>query len=126
MSDWAYSLFKRCGIIMADEKVVAWLHGEVKTPPFSLEARRETGFLHRRLQQGEKIGLPHSRHMPSIARRYHELRISDSNVIWRIIYRIDQDAIVILEVFGKKTQQTPKSIIDVCKQRLRDYDNETV
>ncbi|MCW8955467.1 MAG: type II toxin-antitoxin system RelE/ParE family toxin [Gammaproteobacteria bacterium] len=111
---------------MTDEKVVAWLHGEVKTPPFSLEARRDVGFLLRRLQQGEKIGLPHSRPMPSIARRCHELRISDSNVIWRIIYRIDPDAIVILEVFAKKTQQTPKSIIDVCKQRLRDYDNETV
>lgn len=111
---------------MADEKVVAWLHGEVKTPPFSLEARREAGFLLRRLQQGEKIGLPHSRPMPLIGRRCHELRISDSNVIWRIIYRIDPDAIVILEIFAKKTQQTPKSIIDICKQRLRDYDNETV
>lgn len=111
---------------MADEKVVAWLDGEVKTPPFSLEARREAGFLLRRLQQGEKIGLPHSRPMSLIGRRCHELRISDSNVIWRIIYRIDPDAIVILEIFAKKTQQTPKSIIDICKQRLRDYDNETV
>ncbi|MFW2373786.1 MAG: type II toxin-antitoxin system RelE/ParE family toxin [Gammaproteobacteria bacterium] len=111
---------------MTDEKVVVWLHGEVKTPPFSMDARREAGFFLRRLQQGEKIGLPHSRPMPSISRRCHELRITDSNVIWRIIYRIDSDAIVILEIFAKKTAKTPKSIIEVCKQRLRDYNDETV
>ena len=28
---------------MADKELV-WLHGEVKTPPFSLEARRRAGF----------------------------------------------------------------------------------
>jgi len=42
----------------------------------------------------------------------------------RIIYRIDDDAIIILEVFKKKTQQTPKSIIDICKKRIKEYDNE--
>ena len=39
-----------------------------------------------------------------------------------IIYRIDPDAIVICEVFEKKTPRTPKSVIDVCQQRLRRYD----
>lgn len=43
---------------------------------------------------------------------------------WRIIYRIDDDAIIILEVFSKKTQQTPKKIIDVCKKRIKEYENE--
>jgi len=62
--------------------------------------------------------------MPTIGRRCHELRITDNNVIWRIVYRTDVDAIVILEVFEKKTNQTPKSVIDICKNRLRDYDNE--
>jgi hypothetical protein len=27
------------------DKPLAWLHGEVKTPPFSKEARFEAGFL---------------------------------------------------------------------------------
>jgi phage-related protein len=63
--------------------------------------------------------------MPTIGRRCHELRITDNNVIWRIVYRTDEDAIVILEVFEKKTNQTPKSVIDICKNRLRNYDNET-
>jgi hypothetical protein len=35
------------------DKPLVWLHGEVKTPPFSQEARIETGVLLRRLQQGE-------------------------------------------------------------------------
>lgn len=35
------------------DKPLLWLHGEVKTPPFSLEARIEAGILLRRLQQGE-------------------------------------------------------------------------
>lgn len=69
--------------------------------------------------------MPQSRTMPSIGRRCHELRITDTNSIWRIVYRIDEDAIVILEVFNKKTSKTPKSVIDVCKDRLRDYDDET-
>jgi phage-related protein len=50
--------------------------------------------------------------------------VQDENKTWRIIYRIDPDAIVICEVFEKKTQQTPKSVIDICQQRLRRYDAE--
>ena len=100
-----------------------WLHGQVKTPPFSRAARLEAGVLLRRLQVGENIGLPQSRPMSSIGRRCHELRINDETVTWRIVYRIDPDAIVILEVFDKKTPQTPKAVIDVCQRRLRMYDD---
>lgn len=61
--------------------------------------------------------------MPSIGRRCHELRIPDEGATWRIIYRVDSDAIVILEVFAKKTRKTPKQVIDVCRERLRNYDH---
>jgi len=105
------------------DKPLVWMHGEVKTPPFSKQARLQAGFLLRLLQRGEKIALPHSRPMPSIGRRCHELRVSDEKVSWRIVYRIDEDAIVILEVFSKNTGKTPKSIIDICKTRLREYDH---
>jgi phage-related protein len=105
------------------DKPLVWMNGEVKTPPFSKQARLQAGFLLRLLQRGEKIALPHSRPMPSIGRRCHELRVSDEKVSWRIVYRIDEDAIVILEVFSKKTGKTPKSIIDICKTRLREYDH---
>ena len=106
------------------DKPLVWLHGAVKTPPFSQAARIEAGFLLRRLQGGENLGLPHSRPMPSIGQRCHELRINDQSVTWRIVYRVDPDAIVILEVFKKNTTKTPMPVIDVCKRRLRMYDDE--
>ena len=103
------------------DKPLVWLHGEVKTPPFSEEARLKAGFLLRKLQQGENLEMPDSRPMPTIGKRCHELRINDMNKTWRIVYFIDDDAIVILEVFAKKTQQTPQEVIDVCQKRLARY-----
>ena len=85
----------------------------------------EAGGLLRRLQIGENIGLPHSRPMPEIGRRCHELRIEDQKISWRLVYRIDPDAILILEVFPKKTRATPKSVIEACKRRLGLYDEAT-
>ena len=102
-----------------------WLHGEIKTPPFSEMARITAGELLRRLQRGESVSMPHSRPMPSIGARCHELRIVDRDKTWRIIYRIDPDAIVILEVFRKTTQQAPTNVIKVCKQRIKRYDDES-
>ena len=52
--------------ISPEHKVLVWLHGEIATPPFSTEARRETGSLLRQLQQGEALGLPQSRPMPTM------------------------------------------------------------
>jgi phage-related protein len=106
-----------------DDKPLVWLHGEIKTPPFSQAARIEAGFLLRRLQRGETLSMPHSRPMPSIGQRCHELRIDDKDVTWRIIHRIDSDAIVILHVFDKKTRKTPQQVIDLCKQRIKHYDS---
>ena len=105
------------------DKPLAWLHGEVKTPPFSQAARLEAGYLLRRLQQGESVGMPHSRPMVSIGARCHELRIEDVTATWRIIYRIDRDAILVLEVFSKKTATTPRGVIETCQRRLREYDH---
>ncbi len=99
-----------------------WLHGEVKSPPFSPEARLEAGYLLRLLQQGKSIGLPQSRPMPSIGSNCHELRIVDVTGTWRIVYKIATDAIVILEVFSKKTTSTPREVVDVCRKRLRSYE----
>ena len=105
-------------------KPLAWLHGQVKTPPFSKNARIEAGVLLRRLQRGETLSLPHSRPMPSIGSRCRELRIQDAHSTWRIVYRVDRDAVIIAEVFAKKTQATPKSVTDACRRRLRGYDEK--
>lgn len=105
------------------DKPLVWLHGIVKSPPFSLTARLQTGFLLRLLQRGEMLTMPHSRPMPSIGLHCHELRISDKDALWRIVYRIDVDAIVIGEVFQKKTVATPQMTINICKRRFRMYDD---
>jgi len=60
---------------------------------------------------------------PLVGRRCHELRVEDENRTWRIVYRIDDDAVLVLEVFQKKTQQTPRQVIDECRRRLRQYDS---
>ena len=105
------------------DKPLVWLRGEVKTPPFSKEARLGAGYLLRRLQRGEKLAMPNSRPMPGIGARCHELRIVDGDSTWRIVYRTDSDAVIIAEVFQKKTPQTPKRVILTCMARLREYDN---
>jgi phage-related protein len=104
------------------DKPLAWLRGEIKTPPMSAQARSEAGFLLRQLQMGTRLGMPQSRTMPSIGARCHELRILDKDKTWRIVYRVDPDAIVIVEVFEKKTKKTPQYVIDNSKRRLRAYD----
>ena len=104
-------------------KPLVWLHGEIKTPPFSSAARLEAGRLLRRLQRGDRLGMPASRPMPVIGARCNELRIVDTAVTWRIMYRLDEDAVVILEVFAKKTEQTPPHVIATCRMRLRRYDS---
>jgi len=110
-------------MVVLPNKPLVWLHGEIKTPPFSKEARLEAGSLLRKLQQGELLALPHSRPMPGIGRHCHELRIEDQNQTWRIIYRVDPDAIIIAEVFSKKTKQTPPEIITISQKRLKAYDD---
>ena len=109
---------------MADKPLVS-LHGEMKSPPFSVGARMQAGFLLRQLQKGMLLGMPDSRPMPSIGPRCHELRIPDSEtgITWRVMYRLDPDAVLVAEVFAKKTQQTPKAVINVCKRRLKSYDD---
>ena len=67
--------------------------------------------------------MPHSRPMPGIGSRCHELRVVDEGKTWRIIYRTDRDAIVIVGVFAKKTTKTPKAVVDACQRRLREYDD---
>ena len=106
---------------MLIEKPLVWLHGEVKTPPFSRPARLQAGFLLRRLQQGENLSLPASRPMPAVGVRCHELRVVDVVATWRILYHVADDAVVILEVFSKKTRTTPKRVLDAARARLKKY-----
>jgi phage-related protein len=108
--------------LTSDDKPLVWLRGEVRSPPFTAAARVEAGVLLRQLQRGARLGMPHVRPVPRIGARCHELRIPDAAVTWRLIFRLDEDAIVILDVFAKKTPRIPEQVIERCRDRLRRYD----
>jgi phage-related protein len=103
-------------------KDVVFLGGRIKSPPFSDQARIVTGRLLERLQRGEDLSLPHSRPLPSLGARCHELRVNDEDVTWRIIHRIDPEAILVGDVFPKKTPRIPKRILEACRRRFALYD----
>ena len=105
-----------------DSKEIVLFFGEIKTPPFSKSARIETGFLLRKLQAWEMLSMPESRPMPTIGKHCHELRVGDSenNKEWRVIYRIDEDEIVVFDILSPATIRSivALQIEDVIK-RLR-------
>jgi phage-related protein len=103
-------------------KPIAWLRGEIKTPPFSSEARQEAGDLLRLLQEGERIGMPQAEPHPIVGPRCGALRIRDEDHNWRIVYRTDADAVVVMEVYDKKSRRIPDAVINRCQKRLTDYD----
>jgi phage-related protein len=110
-------------VMSSPGKPLVWLRGEVKTPPSSAEARLEAGMLLRRLQDGETLTMPQARPMSTIGARCHELRIKDVCNDWRVICRIDADAVIILDVFTKTTRQTPDKVLADCRRRLRMYED---
>ena len=104
------------------DKPLMWLHGEVRSPPFSQEARTEAGYLLKPVQRGESLGLPRSRPMPSIGSGCHELRINEASGEWRIVYKSAPEAVIVLEVFKKTSRSTPRPIVIACRSRLRRYE----
>lgn len=106
----------------APPKPLVWLQGEIKTPPFTLQGRQEAGMLLRLLQKGEPLGMPQAEPLPTVGSRCGALRVRDAEHNWRIMYRIDADAIVILDVYSKKSRKIPDEVIGRCKRRLKQYD----
>ena len=108
--------------IETQRKPLVWLRGEVKTPPFTAEGRQEAGELLRALQDGRVLSMPHAEPLPRVGPRCGSIRVRDGEHNWRIMYRIDNDAVVILEVYDKKTQKIPDEVVDRCQARLKNYD----
>ena len=110
---------------MSDEpqrKPLVWLHGEIKTPPFTVKGRQEAGMLLRLLQEGERLGMPQAEPLSDVGPRCGALRVRDAAHNWRIMYRIDADAVLVLDVYSKKTRKIPEEAIERCQQRLKQYD----
>jgi len=103
-------------------KPLVWLHGEIKTPPFTAEGRQEAGMLLRLLQQGQQLGMPQAEPLPNVGARCGALRVRDAGHNWRIMIRADADAILVLEVYSKKTRKIPDEVIWRCQDRLKRYD----
>jgi len=103
-------------------KPLCWLGDTVTIPPFSDEAAREAAALLEVVALGGVLAMPYCRPMPSVGRRCFELRVNDRDQTWRIIYHVADDAIVILDVFSKKSRVTPRRIIDRCRRRLKRYE----
>lgn len=76
----------------------------------------------RLLQEGEKLGMPLAEPLPDVGTRCGALRVRDAEHNWRIMYRIDADAVLILDVYPKKTRKIPDEVIRRCKDRLNQYD----
>jgi hypothetical protein len=67
---------------------------------FTEEGRKEAGDLLRLFQEGEMVGMPHAELLPIVGPRCGALRVRDGHHNWRIMYRVDPDAILVLEVYA--------------------------
>lgn len=108
----------------AADKPLRWMTDVLRTPPLGSDARIECGVLLRRLQRGEALEMPLSRPMPTLGSRVHELRVEDrvTRRSWRVLYRIDPDAILVVHWFAKTTSSTPQRALELCRKRLAEYD----
>ncbi|HEY3383500.1 MAG TPA: hypothetical protein VGK32_17170 [Vicinamibacterales bacterium] len=104
-------------------RLLARLHGEIKTPPLSSEARIEAGLLLRTLQREERPGMPQSRPMPVVGVLCHEAHIPDGDLTRRIIYRLDSDAVVGIRL---TKPVRPMSLFRVLLARTDDPSQESV
>ena len=105
------------------DKPLYVLHGQIKTPPMSAQARVEAGYNLQLVQQGEMLAMPVSRPMPAVGASCHELRIGDPElgIEWRVIYCVDSDVVIVLDVFKKASRETPDRIKQACRERLSRY-----
>jgi phage-related protein len=66
----------------------------------------------------QKVGMPHTR---SLGDKFWEIRASGKGGISRGIYVAVKDKrVIVLRVFIKKTQKTPKKELDIAKQRAKE------
>jgi phage-related protein len=76
----------------------------------------------RLLQEGEKLGMPQAEPLPHVGPRCGALRVRDAEHNWRIVFRADADAVLVVDVYPKRTRKIPDEVIRRCKLRLKQYD----
>ena len=98
------------------------LHGELKKEleKFNIRLRDKTYDLMRIIADGERIGMPRSRPMPSIEKGVHELRLKDISGQYRFFYYVKlENDILFFHFFKKKEQKTSKKEIELARKRLK-------
>jgi phage-related protein len=96
---------------------------EFSVPPFSEAGRAKALEYLRQLSLGVSFAPPIAKPMRSIGSGVAELRFSDGAVrqSFRIIYYRDTSAVVVLAIFEKKSQKTPRRVLEACEARLKTY-----
>jgi phage-related protein len=88
---------------------------------FPVEVRRELGKAIFDLQNGESLGMPLSRSMPSLVPGTAELRMRDRSGIYRVFYYTrSPKGILIFHAFVKKSRTTPSHELDLGRKRLKE------
>ncbi|MGH9783750.1 MAG: type II toxin-antitoxin system RelE/ParE family toxin [Terriglobia bacterium] len=88
---------------------------------FPKEVRSRLGRRLFQLQLGEKLGMPHSRPMPSVAAGVSEIRVQGEDGAYRAFYfTLAPEGILVFHAFVKRTRQTPASEIGLAKKRLKE------
>ncbi|NTE90101.1 type II toxin-antitoxin system RelE/ParE family toxin [Agrobacterium rubi] len=85
---------------------------------FPEPARKEAGVQLHKVQQG--IEPSDWKPMTSVGQGVREIRIRDEAGAFRVLYVTKiEDAVYVLHIFQKKTQQTAKRDLDIATARLR-------
>ena len=96
-----------------NEPVREWLKNLPK------EDMRTIGFDIKTVQYGYPIGMPLTRVLHGTG-GLEEVRCNISNGIARVIFYVEDNTMVLLHAFIKKTQETPKKELDVAIKRYKD------
>jgi phage-related protein len=110
------------GCMNGEDKPLVWLEGEIKTHRLPQRLASKPGRSYDVSNRGRTLECRIHGPCRPWGPGCHELRIRDADQNWRVIYRIDADAVVIVDVFAKRTGQTPQNVINRCQRRLRVYD----
>ena len=85
---------------------------------FPRSVRRSVGVELMKVQYGFKPS--NWKPMPSVGAGVEEIRVSEGNGIFRVIYVAKfGEAVYVLHAFQKKTQKTAEADIDLARQRFR-------
>lgn len=105
-------------------KFLVWLEGEVKSPPLLLrrDGKRLACSCGCFRKGSDSVCLMRSL-CRALDRGAAPYEFADAQHNWRIVYRVDQDAVLVLEVYAKMTRKIPDEVLERCKRRLRQYDD---